>query len=155
MVSYLHLVQPSFARRTSPYVVRRNYTKKFSYSFVAYTLFVPHPSNRGGLSGEAQFAYGGDERGIGQEPGGLSEKPREQRRFGGREVRDEDDGDSGTRGGDDDGLLVHGLFSFFVVTNPIRVLIRRTENFLLQKDIHRRSDQNPNGVKRFIRSLCE
>ena len=44
---------------------------------------------------------------------------------------------------------------FFVVTNPIRVLIRRTENFLLQKDIHRRSDQNPNGVKRFIRSLCE
>ena len=101
-------------------------------------------------SGEAQFAYGGDERGIGQEPGGLSEKPREQRRFGGREVRDEDDGDSGTRGGDDDGLLVHGLFSFFGVTNPIRVLIRRTENFLLQKDIHRRSDQNPNGVKRFV-----
>ena len=119
------------------------------------TLFVPHPSNRGGLSGEAQFAYGGDERGIWQEPGGLSEKPREQRRFGGREVRDEDDGDSGTRGGDDDGLLVRGLFSFFVVTNPLRVLIRRTENFLLQKDIHRRSDQNPNGVKRCLRSLCE
>ena len=70
---------------------------------------IPPPSNRGGLSGEAQFAYGGDERGIGQEPGRLSEKLREQRRFGGREVRDEDDGDSGTRGGDDDGLLVHGL----------------------------------------------